>query len=193
MSVLTDLGFGMVLGFSLTIPPGPMNALIASISARSYRGGVVTGLGALSADLVLGGIVFGLYSEVHLAPVVRWVYAVGAVVMVYLGLRILRSPAEAPGEDEIGVRTFARALALGITNPFQIVWWISAGLAFAYLGGPVLFVGLFGAVALWVVAFPFAVHAGTRGHPSARRPIAVASALILFGFALYFAALAVYA
>jgi threonine/homoserine/homoserine lactone efflux protein len=193
MSLLTDLGFGLVLGFSLTIPPGPMNALIASTSARSYRGGVVTGFGALSADLVLGGIVFALYSVVDLAPFVRWVYAVGAVVMVYFGLRIVRASEKPEASEEVGVRTYARALALGVSNPFQIVWWITAGLAFAYLGGPVLFVGLFGAIALWVVAFPLAVHTGAKKHPSARRPIAVGSALILFGFAVYFAVLAAYA
>ena len=32
-----DLGFGILLGFSLTIPPGPMNALIAARSVHSLR------------------------------------------------------------------------------------------------------------------------------------------------------------
>ncbi len=190
MNALPDLGFGFLLGLSLTIPPGPMNALIASVSARTYRGGVVTGLGAMSADLILGGLVFALDSVVRLAPVVRWVYAGGAVVMVVLASRLLGSSADEGGSFEPGIVTFTRALGLGVSNPFQIIWWITAGLAFAYLGGPVLLAGLFGAIAVWVVSFPLAVHAGTRKYPAARRPVAWGSAAILLGFAAYFAVLA---
>jgi len=191
MSVVADLGFGLVLGCSLAIPPGPMNALIASVAARSYRGGVVTGFGAMCADLVLGGLVFGLYTVVDLAPFVRWVYALGAGAMLYFGSSILRTPVGDAANTEANVRTFVRALALGLTNPFQSVWWMTAGLAFAYLGGPVLFAGLFGAIAVWIVTFPFAVHAGTRKHPGAQRPIAIVSAAIVLGFAGYFAFLAI--
>ncbi len=191
MTLLGSLLFGLVLGFSLTIPPGPMNALIAAVSARSARGGIVTGFGAMCADLVLGGLVFGLDSVVNLAPIVRAVYAVGAAVMVYFGVRLLRSSAEAPLGAEVTVRTFTRALALGLSNPFHIVWWITAGLAFAYLGGPVLLLGLFGAIAIWIVAFPLAVHSGARRYPRLQRAIGYVSAAILLGFAVYFAVLAI--
>jgi len=182
--------FGIALGFSLTIPPGPMNALIASQTVRSLRAGIVTGLGAMSADLVLGVLVYALRSEVDLTSIVRWVYLVGAGVMVLFGVRVLlrsRTPTpSAPGS----MQTYSQAVAVGITNPFQIVWWLTAGLAFAYLGGLVLFVGLFSAIAVWIVAFPYLLHFGTRGRPGVARAVGYVSAGVMFAFAVYFAILA---
>ncbi len=182
--------FGLVLGFSLTIPPGPMNALIASRAARSLRAGIVTGFGAMSADLILGGLVFGLRSVVDLAAIVRYIYVVGAAVMVYLGYRVLRGSGEVPTEEAAGLRTYSQALAIGLSNPFQIVWWLTAGLAFAYLGGAPLFLALFAAVLVWVLAFPYAIHLGSRQRPRVARAIALVSGAALIAFAAYFAYLA---
>ncbi len=184
--------FGLLLGFSLVVPPGPMNAWIAAAAARSFRAGVVTGLGAMTADAILGTVVYVLERAVDLHVALRGIYAVGAAVMAYLGARLLRAPIgarAAPGETV----AFARALLLGISNPFQIVWWLTAGVAFAYLGGIVLLLGLFGAIAVWIVVFPWAVHAGARQRPNLERLVGVVSGAILIGFAAYFAALAVLA
>jgi len=187
-SVLESVLFGVVLGFSLAVPPGPMNAWIAAVAARSYRSGVVTGLGAMTADGVLGAAVFLLERAVDLHAAVRFVYLLGAGVMGYLGLHLLRSTAlvESDLPDE---RTFLRALGIGLSNPFQVVWWLTAGVAFAYLGGAVLLLGLFGAILVWVTAFPWAIRAGARRHPSFERAVRLASAAILLAFAGYFVAL----
>jgi threonine/homoserine/homoserine lactone efflux protein len=185
------LGFGLLLGFSLTIPPGPMNALIASQSVASVRRGVITGLGAMSADLLLAGAVYLLETVVDLHGFVRWVYVLGSGVMAFFGYRVLARQWEGAASEAGGLRTYSAALALGISNPFQILWWLTAGLAFAYLGGVVLIVGLFGAIAVWIVAFPWAMHAGVRHHPRARRLVPWVSGGIMVGFAVYFAVLAV--
>ncbi len=185
-----EFAFGLVLGFSLTIPPGPMNAFIASQSVRSFREGVTAGVGAMSADLVLGVLVYVLHSAVDLSAGLRWIYLVGAGVMVYLGIGLLRGASSQPPPQTEGVRTYTKAFALGVSNPFQIVWWLTAGLAFAYLGGWILFVGLFGAIAVWVVAFPWLVHAGTERRPSIARAVLVVSGAVIFAFAGYFLFLA---
>jgi threonine/homoserine/homoserine lactone efflux protein len=184
------LAFGIVLGFSLTIPPGPMNALIAARSVVSLRAGILTGFGAMSADLLLGVAVYALRSEVDLGSVVRYVYAIGAAVMVYLAYRLARAPSPPAAAPSEGVRTYSQAVLVGVSNPFQIVWWLTAGLAFAYLGGLVLFVGLFAAILVWILAFPYALHLGTRGRPGLSRAIVYVSAGIMVGFAVYFAVLA---
>jgi threonine/homoserine/homoserine lactone efflux protein len=119
---------------------------------------------------------------------VRFVYLLGAGVMGYLGTRLVRRPDAETGETP-GQQAFLRALAIGLTNPYQVLWWLTAGVAFAYLGGLVLLAGLFGAIVVWVVAFPWVVHAGARRRPRVRRGIRLASAAILVGFAAYFAAL----
>lgn len=185
-----DLAFGLLLGFSLVVPPGPMNAWIAATSARSYRAGVLTGLGAMSADAVLGAAVFLLDRSVPLASVVRGVYAVGAIVMTLLAVRLLRPRAQPPRPPS-GPTTVLRAVGIGLSNPFQLLWWLTAGVAFAYLGGAILLAGLFGAILIWVVLFPWAVHAGATRWPAAARWIDFASGLILAGFAAYFGLLAV--
>lgn len=193
MPPLVDVvALGLLLGFSLAAPPGPMNALIAGESAVGLRRGVLTGLGAMSADAVLGVAVYASRSVVDLAAFLPEVYVVGAGVLAYFGYRSLRFPSGPSGPPGArGLRTYAAAFVLGLSNPFQILWWLTAGLAFAYLGGLPLFVGLFGAILLWVVAFPYAVHTGARREPRVARGVALASAGILIGFAVYVAVLAV--
>lgn len=187
-TILENLLVGVVLGFSLAAPPGPMNAWIAAVSARSFRAGVLTGFGAMTADALLGALVYLFDRGIDLHAVVRAVYLLGAGVMVYLGVRLTRkSASDAP--DLPDRRTFVRALLLGLSNPFQVLWWLTAGVAFAYLGGLVLLLGLFGAIVVWIVAFPGAVHAGARRHAWVERGLRIASAVILFGFAAYFVAL----
>jgi threonine/homoserine/homoserine lactone efflux protein len=189
-ALLFDLGFGLLLGFSLTIPPGPMNAFMAAQSVRSFREGVTAGLGAMSADLVLGVLVYAVHSVVDLSAFLRAIYLLGAGVMLYLGVGVLRRASTHPPPETTGLRTYTKALGLGVSNPFQIVWWLTVGLAFAYLGGWVLFVGLFGAIAVWVVAFPWAVHTGTERRPRVARAVILASGIVIFGFAAYFLFLA---
>jgi threonine/homoserine/homoserine lactone efflux protein len=182
---------GLALGFSLVIPPGPMNALIALRSVPSLRAGVTTGLAAMTADLVLGGLVYTLHTFVDLTPIVRWVEAAGAAVMGYFAYRVLtrEAPTErpVPGPD---VRVFSEALLLGLLNPFQVVWWLTAGLAFAYLGGGWLLVGLFAAISIWIVVFPVALHYGVRRSPAFPRVVTLVSGVLLAGFAVVFALLA---
>ena len=190
MNVAYEVLLGLVLGFSLTIPPGPMNALIASCSVRSFRRGVFTGLGAMSADAILGVIVFVLSSVVDFHSVEREIYVLGTVVMGYFGIRLLLARGR-PAAAEIGdARTYSTGLGVGLSNPFQILWWLTAGLAFAYLGGLTLFAGLFGAIAVWIVAFPWALRRGAERSASFEELVTVVSAAIMVAFAAYFAYLA---
>ncbi len=186
MEPVIALVFGLALGFSLTISPGPMNALIASQTVVSLRRGILTGVGAMSADLILGGLVYGLRAEIDVGAILRWVYLGGAVVMVFFGCRLLFRNAAPSPEAGSEVRTYAQAVLVGVTNPFQIVWWLTAGLAFAYLGGLVLFLGLFAAIGTWVVVFPYALHLGTRGRPEVGRAVTYVSSALMFTFAAYF-------
>ncbi|HTT72857.1 MAG TPA: LysE family transporter [Thermoplasmata archaeon] len=185
-----DLAFGLALGFSLVVSPGPMNALIASLSVRSWRAGFLTGLGAMTADLALALVVYLVHTSVDLAAFLRGIYVLGAIVMAYLAWRVWRGRHAAVDAPANPVLTFSQAVGLGLSNPAQILWWLTAGLAFAYLGGAVLFGGIFAAIAVWIVAFPLAVHLGSRTRPTAGRWVTVVSAGIMAGFAAYFVYLA---
>ncbi len=184
-----SLLFGMALGFSLTVPPGPMNALIASESVVSVRKGIVTGAGAMSADLILGITVYLVRANVLVGGYVGVIYLLGTAVVAYMGFDMLRSRKKKHAATA-GGRTYVRALVTGITNPFQILWWLTAGLAFAYLGGILLFAGLFAAIAVWIVVFPLALHEGTRRRGDFAGIVSIASACLMFIFAAYFAYMA---
>ncbi len=188
MHFVEDLLFGLLLGFSLAGPPGPMNAWIAAVAARSYRAGVLTGLGAMTADGILGAAVYLLGRWVNLTAALRFVYLLGAAVMAVLAYLLLRGRT-APEERAADGSTILRALGIGLSNPFQVVWWLTAGVAFAYIGGLVLLAGLFGAIVVWVVAFPWLIRAGVRRWPSVEQAVRLVSGAILAAFAAYFAVL----
>jgi threonine/homoserine/homoserine lactone efflux protein len=191
VSALVDLAVGLALGFSLTIPPGPMNALIAARSVTSLRAGVATGLGAMSADAVLGAVVYLVHAEVDLAPAIRVIDGAGAALLLVLAYRIFRARYGASAPVLSDRRIYSEALLVGISNPLQILWWLTAGLAFAYVGGLVLFIGLFGAIAIWIVVFPLGLRAGARRYPGFPRAVTLVSVALLGGFAVYFALVAV--
>lgn len=182
---------GALLGFSLAVPPGPMNAWIATAATRSFRAGTLTASGAMAADAVLGAAVYLLSRSFDLHGIVREIDLVGAVVLGVLGVRALRRPSDGPERPPDG-RTVLVGLGVGLSNPYQVVWWLTAGLAFAYLGGLVLLAGLFGAIAVWVVVFPWAMARGVRRYPGLARAVTWVSGLLMLGFAVYFAYLAVH-
>jgi threonine/homoserine/homoserine lactone efflux protein len=191
MNALYEVAAGILLGFSLTAPPGPMNALIASRAVRSLRRGILTGFGAMSADAALAGIVFALSRLVDLTTFIRPVYGLGCVVMGYFGYRLLAPHLPIVPPVDSSARTYSTAFLIGLSNPFQVVWWLTAGLAFAYVGGVTLFAGLFGAIAVWIVAFPYALTVGVQRFPSIERWITYGSGALMIGFAAYFAFLAI--
>lgn len=190
MSTLGLVGFGLVLGFSLCVPPGPMNALIAARSATAWKAGLYTGLGALTADAILGVLVFSFQSIVDLSALIRWIYALGSIVMLVLAFLILRPHRSERPVAPADVAVYSQGVVVGLSNPFQIIWWLTAGVAFAYVGGAPLFVGLFGAIVVWVVVFPWLIRSGTERYPAIEPWIRYVSAALMVVFAAYFALLA---
>ena len=190
MSLLSLFAFGALLGFSLTVPPGPMNALIAARAANSWRAGWLTGLGALTADGILGAVVYAFQSVVDLSAYIRAIYAVGSLVMAVVAFLILRPHPRSEPPAPSNATAYGQGVVTGLSNPFQIVWWLTAGIGFAYVGGAPLFAGLFGAILVWVIVFPWAVRTGTEHYPSAEPWIRIGFGALLAAFAAYFALLA---
>lgn len=144
----------------------------------------------MSADAVLGVLVFLLRSFVNLTVGIRVIYLAGAAVMASYAVLPIRSRGRPQAPTASRKRVYGQALLLGIGNPFQILWWLTAGLAFAFLGGVLLFVGLFSAIAIWIVVFPAAVHRGVQARPRLESTIVAVAAALLLGFTAYFLYLA---
>jgi len=194
---------GAALGLSLAAPPGPMNAVIAEESVlRGWRAGFAAGLGAMSADACFFVLaLLGVVAVVQDAPTVRAVMVgVGGLLMCYFAYGAARGASQplttAGGSDGKG---FRKAFALALTNPYQIIWWLTAGVGLldptavhlfghtlASGGGPVTIVGFFGGILLWITGFPAALRAAGRKVDRFGAVVAYLSALVLAGFGLSF-------
>lgn len=77
-------------------------------------------------------------------------------------------------------------LSIGLTNPYQLGWWVAVGASMvADFGGSVA-VGFFVGILSWTVAFTALVHAGVRRYRRLAPVIAYASAAIMVGFGVWF-------
>jgi len=157
---------GLLLGYSLAVPPGPMNALIAAWSLRSFRHGFAVGAGAMSADFLLMLLTLALYRVLSglgqriFAPF----YAAGGLFFLYLAYRLgtAKPPQEGSTDGGHPLRGYLLGLSLGLINPFQVGWWFTAGLSSIAHFGVEWAAGLFFAILSWITAFPAAVRSGWR-------------------------------
>ncbi len=169
--------FGLALGLSLAAPPGPVNSMIASESLRSKLHGVSVGLGAMTADLVffILTLVFGDF----LPRDVRYIfYLIGGALMIWLAFGVMKSTLS----NRTTRANYLTGLTMGLTNPFQITWWLTSGLFMVQELGILVIPGFFGGIVIWITLFPFLVNKfGKR----MARAIKIASFVILLGFGIY--------
>ena len=142
----------------------------------------------MSADATLMVLTYFLYRLVK--PYVSYVYFIGAGVMIYLAVLMLRPSRVVTGTPHgLGsvLRNYTKGYVMGITNPYQIGWWLSAGLTLISIMGVFSIAGLFTGILAWIITYPLAVYAGKR-YLGGRYEfiVRVASGVAIMGFALYF-------
>lgn len=128
---------GLLLGFSIAAPVGPIGILcIRRTLTNGMAQGIVSGLGAATADAVYGLIsAFGVTAVgVFLTDHTPWLRLVGGIFLLFLGIKTFRS---APGAKAAIAKSgdhltaFASTLFLTLTNPMTI---LSFAAIFAGLG-----------------------------------------------------------
>ena len=197
LEALAAFAAGILLGLSIAAPPGPMNALIASNTVtRSRLAGHLTGLGAMTADAIFLAVTVGVGSAIQPTRGFRiLLYLLGAGVLFFLAARtypLLRKGLEVrkmPGSED-PARAYLSGLLLGLTNPFQILWWLTAGLAFMTGIGPAVAAGFLLGIVTWIVAFPYTLDLASRRWKGTYRAVILASLVLLMVFGAYLAALA---
>jgi len=153
---------GLIIGFSIAAPVGPIGVLcIRRTLAQGRISGLVSGLGAASADAIYGFIAaYGItFISSFLVAQQAWLSLVGGLFLCYLGLRTLRSQ---PGQSEQGIAesnlagNFFSTFALTLTNPVTILSFaaIFTGMGLAqsngdYLAATWMVLGVFSGSALW--------------------------------------------
>ena len=159
---ITFLLRGLLIGFSIAAPVGPIGVLCIRRTLTDGRAaGLVSGLGAATADALYGCIAgFGLtLISNFLVSQQLWLRLVGGLFLCYLGIKTLLSkPAEqaavAKGSGLLGA--YASTFFLTVTNPMTIISFaaIFAGLGLAsstgsYAAAGMLVAGVFLGSALW--------------------------------------------
>ena len=164
MTTHISLFAGLMVGFSIAVPIGPMGLLcIQRTLASGMRVGVCTGLGAATVNVIYGAlIIVGLDS---LAPLVasggRVLSFVGGVFLLWCAARTLlrkRGLVDQTSAPELSpAMAYGSAVAFNATNPLSPVLIIALLSPIVGLSAPswgeaaMLLLGMFMAAATWWV------------------------------------------
>jgi arginine exporter protein ArgO len=197
--MLRALGEGVLAGFGIAIPVGPIAVLIVDTAiARGFGAAAAAGLGTASADIVyaLIAVTAGTAAASVLRPHARALQIVGAVVLGAIAVaRVVRmraargAPPALQGAAVRGrsaVRTYLTFLGLTLTNPTTVVYFAalivgsSADLLRSFGARALFVVGAFAASASWQLALAGAGAALHHRLPGRARAItsAVGTAII---------------
>jgi threonine/homoserine/homoserine lactone efflux protein len=160
-----DAGFlltGLVIGFAIAAPVGPIGLLCIRRTLADGRSvGLMSGLGAASADAVYGAVAaFGLtFVSGFLIAQGMWLRLVGGLFLCFLGARIIaaRPTADTNAAGGAGLLgAYVSTFFLTLTNPATILSFVGvfAGLGIgsisrSYLSASLLVLGVFAGSALW--------------------------------------------
>lgn len=156
---------GIILGFSIAAPVGPIGILCIRRTLASGRAtGFVSGLGAASADAFFGSITaLGLTAiSSFLVSQEVWLRLVGGLFLVYLGVSTFRSrPAEQAATAVEGglLAAYGSTFLLTLTNPMTILAFAAMFSALGPGGSSSVFAGaamivpgvFFGSAAWWLL------------------------------------------
>lgn len=200
---LTLLGRGLLVGFAIAAPVGPIGLLcIQRTLAHGRLMGLVTGLGAATADAIYGLIAgLGLTAIATFLSGQRfWLGLIGGLFLCYLGVRTFLT---APAQEAASVRVqsgrwgaYLSTLALTLTNPMTIFSFLAvfAGLGLGvntsdsvnWFDAATLVLGVFLGSALWWLFLSWATSLlRSRINADALLWVNRLAGLILVGFGGY--------
>jgi threonine/homoserine/homoserine lactone efflux protein len=189
---------GLVIGFSIAAPVGPIGVLcIRRTWAEGRASGLVSGLGAATADAVYGAVAgFGLtFISNFLVSQQAALRLIGGLFLCYLGFKtILANPAQqsaaVKGTGLVGA--YGSTFFLTLTNPMTIIFFaaIFAGLGLAdastsYESASILVSGVFiGSASWWLILSSGASLFQSKIHPYRLVWVNRISGAVIIGFGL---------
>ncbi len=192
---------GLVLGFAIAAPVGPIGVLcIRRTLAEGRLAGLVAGLGAASADAIYGFITaFGLtYISSLLLSHQAGIRLVGGLFLLYLGAKTVLAPVAEQPPAVIALvpaprglmANYASTFAVTLTNPATLLSYaavfagLGVGSASGSYGSAVLLAsGVFVGSALWWLTLSSVVGLlHRRVTPAGLRWVNRVSGLVILGF-----------
>ena len=154
-------------------------------------------LGATAADAIF--FVLTYYGVATLVtPGERGLlFVLGGVLLLYLAFstvknarRLASGPSSSQSDrwSSSSMRRFPflLGLSMGLTNPYQLAWWVAIGAGMVSDFGGSVAVGFFVGILSWTLIFTTLVHEGVGRYQRLAPVIAYASAAIMAGFGLWF-------
>jgi threonine/homoserine/homoserine lactone efflux protein len=191
---------GIVLGFSIAAPVGPIGILCIRKTLQFGRlSGFFSGLGAALADMIYGSIAaFGLtiISNALLASQF-WLKMIGGIFLVYLGIKTFFSKSMKQEDKKLTRQTllkdFITTFFLTLTNPMTIIAFLGifAGLGLSNTNGNLLqasflVIGVFlGSSLWWLVLSEFVTFFRKKIEEKMMRLINRIAGFIIFGFGIF--------
>lgn len=186
----------LLLGFAIAAPVGPIGILCIQRTLHSgFRHGLVSGLGAATADAL-----YGFIAALGLSVLAQWLTArsgpltlAGGLLLCYLGIQALRSAPNldhSHGAPQSLLRAYSSIVLLTLTNPMTILSFavLFGGLQSDVLpsfGRLVMPLGVFTGSALWWLALSGGVALLRRRlAPPHLRWLNRLAGLLLIGFGL---------
>lgn len=190
---------GALMGFAIAAPVGPIGLLCIqrTLDGGALRG-LVSGLGAATADAIYGGIAaFGLtVIAAFLMEQRLWLAAFGGAFLCYLGVRtVLARPATqaARGSSAGLAGAYASTFVLTLTNPITIFSFLAifAGMGLAgrqgdHAAAGVLVLGVFcGSAAWWLLLSGGVARLRRRFTPAALQWVNRTAGVVILGFGVW--------
>lgn len=160
---------GLIIGFSIAIPVGPIGLLcIRKSLAEGHLPGFIIGLGAATADALYGCLAaFGLsfVSNLLISQEI-WFRLIGGVFLCYIGVKTFNAhPAEKSTETNGRglLSSYVSTFFLTLTNPMTILAFVGIFAALGlgdglnYTSAATLVLGVFLGSALWFLMLSFVV------------------------------------
>ena len=196
---LTSLGLvskGLMAGLAISVPVGPVNVLCAGRTlARGRASGLLSGLGAATADALYGSI--AAFSITFIIDFLEreefWIRFFGGLLLIAIGIVYLRKPAASIGIEPPSAAhsDYVSTLLLTLTNPTTVLsflavltglgmggnreWWLT----FLLVGG--IFCG---SMLWWVVLVLMVNHLRERFGPQSFRWMNRIAGLAIGGFGI---------
>ena len=138
--IVSALVIGIVSGFLISIPVGPINiAIINEGAKRGFKWGVLIGFGGIAMDIVYCGAAFAGFSGMFSTRLLRaTIELLSFLALIYLGIKYLQAthlPETTKGVEMVEHRLHPHtAFMIGFVrvlgNPAVFLFWITLSASF---------------------------------------------------------------
>jgi len=155
---------GILLGFGVSVPFGPVNILILSYALSSFKNAFCIGLGALFADVIyLSLLQFGLLNFLNNPLFYKILALFGFCFLSYMAFTLIKTKVNKLNFEVQTIqnpfKSFLKGMLLNLSNPYVIGFWLSvAGVSSTYSSPFLLCFGLILSIFIWIFSLSFFVR-----------------------------------